>query len=167
MIAIQLPEVKNFMKHLLLSSTFDTFSFLEGDITTFNTFSINGHVHREFFLEERDSDNNKIPEYSLWKNIREFCFSIIKGQRTPLSFHFTFSLTPEDIKHFLAEVSSTFSPEDVHGLYLNIRYENGRLTCITGTSFTTFSLDKSLEQEWDSFVQKFLLSHSINFEPVD
>ena len=46
--------------------------------------------------------------------------------------------------------------EDVQGLYLNIRYDGKHLSCITGTSFKTFTLDKSLEHAWDEMVQKFL-----------
>mgnify|MGYP005803493919 CR=1 FL=1 len=42
MIAFSLTNIKEFMSHLLLSDTFDYFSFIEGEIVTFNTFKIDG-----------------------------------------------------------------------------------------------------------------------------
>ena len=42
MIALKLPEVKECMSKLLLSDAFDSFLFIEGEIVTYNTFSING-----------------------------------------------------------------------------------------------------------------------------
>ena len=37
-------SAKNCMSHLLLKDTFDHFSFIEGEITTFNTFTIDGKM---------------------------------------------------------------------------------------------------------------------------
>ena len=42
MIAFSLTNTKEFMSHLLLADTFDHFSFIEGEIVTFNTFRIDG-----------------------------------------------------------------------------------------------------------------------------
>ena len=51
------------MSHLLLSETFDHFLVIDGEITTFNTFTINGFLQKEFYPpEERDT----LPEYSYW-----------------------------------------------------------------------------------------------------
>ena len=55
-------------------------------------------------------------------------------------------------------------PDQVGGLYLNIQYENGEMYCITGTSLQVFTMDKSLEREWDESVRQFLKKHGIAFE---
>lgn len=47
MIAFSLTNIKDFMSHLLLNETFDHFSFIEGEITTFNTFHIDGFIKKE------------------------------------------------------------------------------------------------------------------------
>ena len=47
MILLSIPEVKEFMSKLLLSETFDTFLFVEGEIVTFNTFTMNGRLQKE------------------------------------------------------------------------------------------------------------------------
>lgn len=46
MISLTLTNVKNFMSHLLLKETFDNFSFIEGEIITFNTFRIDGYMQK-------------------------------------------------------------------------------------------------------------------------
>ena len=52
MIALKLPEVKECMSKLLLSDTFDSFLFIEGEIVTYNTFSINGFLQKSIFLRK-------------------------------------------------------------------------------------------------------------------
>lgn len=146
------------MKHLLLTETFDHFLFIEGEITTFNTFTIDGYLHKDFFEEEPPLS------FSFWKHLREFCFSIIKGKRTPLQFKFVFSLSPENIAKLISQNELNFHPQDVQGLYLNLRFNGTDLQCITGTSLKTFTLDKSLEQAWDKMVQKFFSQKGIEYE---
>lgn len=158
MISLSLTDIKGFMSQLLLSETFDNFSFIEGEIVTFNTFRIDGFIQKDFFDTEEEP-----PQYSCWKNLREYCFSIIRGKRTPLSFHLIFSLSPENTKRLMAQSTPALHAEDVQGLYLNIRYDSRHLSCITGTSFKTFTLDKSLEHAWDEMVQKFLRQKKIEF----
>ena len=160
MIALKLPEVKECMSKLLLSDTFDTFLFIEGEIVTFNTFSINGFLKKDFF--EKDMTPSR--KYSLWKEIREYAFSLIKGKRTPLSFQFVFGLSEANIEKLLLQQGLPFQPQDVQGLYLNLKYDGQNLTCITGTSMNLFTMDKSLDEAWDKMVQRFFLKKEISAE---
>ena len=160
MIALKLTNRKLFMKHLLLTETFDHFLFIEGEITTFSKFSIDGYLQKSFF-EDTEQPN---VEFSFWKQIRDYCFSIIKGKQTPLNFKFIFSLSPENTARLITQNQLDFHPEDVQGLYLNIRFDGTDLLCITGTSLKTFSMDRSLEQAWDKMVQKFFIQKEIAFE---
>ena len=158
MISLKFNSTKNFMKHLLLSDTFNHFQFVEGEIVTFNTFSIDGYIQKAFF----DSEEN-IPEYASWEQLRDFCYSVIKGRRTPLSFKFIFRLSPGNTKKLLLQQNLDFQPEDVQGLYLNIRFDSAGLQCTTETSLKSFSMDKSLEKTWDSMVQKFFDQKNIEY----
>ena len=160
MILLSISEVKEFMSKLLLSDTFDSFLFIEGEIVTFTTFSINGYLQKDFF------DKDMIPErnYSLWKELREYCFSLIRGKRTPLRFKFVFGLSEPNIEKLLRQQGLSFTPQDVQGLYLNISYDGHSLRCVTGTSMNLFTLDKSLEEAWDKMVQKFFVQKEISFE---
>ena len=119
-------SAKNCMSHLLLKDTFDTFLFIEGEFTTFNKFTISGYLQEDFFDEKLEET------YSRWEKIRDFCFQIIRGKRTPLN--------------------------------LNFHYDGSTLQCITGTSLKTFSMDKSIEREWDTEVKSILKSKNIEGE---
>lgn len=165
MIALKLTGIKSCMSHLLLSETFDSFHFIEGEITTFNTFRIDGFLQKDFFDSEEDTAD--LPEYSLWKQIREFCFTLIRGKKPPLRFKFVFSLSPKNIARLIEQNDLSVDPDSVQGLYLNLRYDGTTLQCITGTSMRIFSMDKSLEHAWDSMVQKFLDKKEIPFERMD
>ena len=117
-----------------------------------------------FMLSHINSEYKEIPEYSYWKDIREFCFSLIKGRRTPLSFKLIFGLDSAQIAKLLSFADTAFTSNDVQGAFLNFRYDGTSLQCITGTSLNLFTLDKSLEQAFDLAIQKFLAQQEIPFE---
>ena len=174
MISLKLTETKKFMSQLLLSELFDHFLFIEGDIVTFNSFHIDGYIQKDFYAEfppeelfsaaSSFSGSEALPEYSYWKQVREYCFSLIKGKRTPLSFKFVFRLSPANITKLIAKQNLDFQPNTVQGLYLNIQFNEQGLTCVTGTSLNTFTLDKSLEKAWDGMVQRFFTKNGVAFE---
>ena len=159
MIALRLTSIKDVMSHLLVSETFDSFQFIEGEIVTFNTFTIDGFVQKPFYPEEEN-----IPEDSLWKTLREYCFTLIKGRKTPLSFKFIFRLSPQNTARLIAQNRLDFTPDQIQGLYLNIRYDGTTLQCITGTSLKTYTMDKSLEKSWDTMVQNFFTQKQIPYD---
>ena len=158
-------DTKKCMNGLLLSPAFDSFLFIEGEITTYNTFRIDGRLKKEFFHQGLDPDA-AVPdrEYALWKEDREFCLSLIKGKRTPLSFRLVLSLSAPNIARLLEKEALSFTPADVQGLYLNFKYDGAVLTCTTGTSMNLFTMDKSLEQAWDKMAQRIFAKHEIPFE---
>ena len=49
MTALQIADIKTFMKQFLLSETFDHFLLLEGNVTTFAAFHIDGTLHPSYF----------------------------------------------------------------------------------------------------------------------
>ena len=59
------------------------------------------------------------------------------------------------------------SPGNLSGsgrrLYINIQYENHEMICVTGTSMKQFTLDRTLENEWDENVKKFLKKNGVVF----
>ena len=62
---------------------------------------------------------------------------------------------------FAARTGAGIDGNQIVGLYLNIRYDNGEMYCITGTSLNFFTMDKTLDLEWDKAVKQFLQSHEI------
>lgn len=164
MIALQIQDIKDFMNRLLLKETFDPFLVVEAAITTYNTFHIDGRLKPDYYTpEERETLNLTERHFSRWQELRPFCLELIKGKRTPLSFQFTFQLSPENTKKLLLQTESAFTPQDINGLILNIRYDANGLYCTTALSLNIFTMDKSLDHAWDQMVQKFLLKQEIAF----
>lgn len=159
MVAFTLDQIKDFMSQLLLTDTFDSFSFIEGEIITFNTFRIDGLIQKDFFDTGTD-----LPEYSPWKSVRDYCFSIIRGKRTPLGFRFVFRLSAKNTARFVQQHVPSMRPEEITGLYLNIHYDGNRLSCVTGTSMRTFTMDKTAEHAWDETVERFFREKGISCE---
>lgn len=163
MISLQIEELKEFTRQLFIGNTFDRFLLREAQIVTFNSFQIDGWIRTDYYSAE-EKEEREIEGFSAWSALRPFCFSLIKGKRLPESFHIVLQLSDKAKETFLAERQTGFSPSEVNGLYLNIRYEDRLLSCVTGTSVSRFTLDKTLEHEWDGAVKEFLKEKRIPFE---
>ncbi|MCD8197058.1 MAG: DUF5721 family protein [Lachnospiraceae bacterium] len=163
MIALKIADVGDFMKKLLLSDVFDHFLLLEGSVTAFNTFQIDGFLQKNYYnTEEQELLGERTLSY--WAEVRPFCLSLIKGKRTPLAFRFSLQLSPTNVEKLLAQSGVAIPAEQVRGLILNVVYERRVLTCTTGTSLTVFTLDKKLDHVWEDMVQRFFHQQKIPFE---
>ena len=160
MVALKMEELKDFTRKLFVEEVFDWWMMREAVITTFNMFTIDGRIRKGYFMEQ-ELEEKGIGELSPWKLVRPVCFSLIKGKRLPESFRITLQLPGARVEQFLQSVQPDFKAEHVSGLYLNIRYEEQKLYCVTGTSLNVFTLDKKIEQEWDETVKRFLREREI------
>ena len=160
MIALKAEDVKSFTTKLFVREDFDAFLVKEVNITTYNSFSIDGHVKQGYYTEEEREENN-IEEFSTRKTLRPFCFSLIKGKKLPGSFRIVLQLPKAGTDKFAARTGAGIDGNQIVGLYLNIRYDNGEMYCIPGTSLNFFTMDKTLDLEWDKAVKQFLQSHEI------
>jgi len=167
MISIELTEIKDFMNKLLRTDLFDHFLLSEASITNAVNYTINGHLNTSFFstdeLEERNLTGLDAAPFSM---LRNNCFELMKGKSTPFYFHFIFMLSPSNLKNTLEHIKSPFQVSDIAGAYINIRFQNQKLTCTTGVSYQIFSMDRSFEHEWDELVLKFLKNHEISFDAI-
>lgn len=165
MLACKIIHLKEFMSHLLVRESFDSFWLSEASITTGNTFTIDGTLHQDFFSEEAKEILARCHRtHSLWKEVKPFCYSIIRGRQTPLQFRFIFRLSYEKTRQALAESKIQMDPDHVDGLFLNVQYTGGQLICTTGTSVREFTMDRSLDQMWDQMVLRFFQERDIDHE---
>jgi len=160
MIALRAEDVRTFTSKLFVKEDFDQFLVKEIEIVTFNRFTIDGHIRQGYFGEE-ELEERKIEELSSWKMLRPICFALIKGKKLPGSFRIVLQLSPEAVEKFVKNSGLGITESQIQGLYLNIRYEEGVLYCVTGTSLYVFTLDKALETEWDRTVERFMREHDI------
>ena len=160
MVAMKIEDIRQFTTKLFLREVFDLFLVREAVIVTFNTFRMDGHIRKGYYTRE-ELEEHPVEELSAWSVLRPVCFSLIRGKKLPESFQITLQLASEDVQQFLQNNQLAFTPEQIQGLYLNIRYEEGMLYCITGTSLQVFTLDKNLEEEWDRTAGVFLKKQEI------
>ena len=163
MISLKIPGVKIFMTKLLTQNVFDAFLLKEMDLHTFTNFTINGQFNEDFFTNEELEERGD-RKHTLWNDVRPIAFSMIKGNKTPLHLKIVFQLPKEYTEQVAERLAGRIRPEEIGGLYMNVRFDKGELHIITGTAIKTFILDKTLEQEWDNEVKNFLRKQGIDFE---
>ena len=167
MIALKLLEIKDFMHKLLCTETFDNFLIREAAICGSCMWELDGTLHTDFYSAEELAAQGLDGVSCLpFHHVRSQCFDLIKGKRTPSYFKFVFLVSPANLARTLKQTSSSFTPEDITGMFLNLKFQHGSLLLTTGISYRIFSVDKSLEQEWDALVKRFLKGHEITFEEL-
>lgn len=166
MIALKIDDIRGFTSKLFVGTVFDEYLVREANIVTFNSFKIDGHIRQGYYTEQ-ELETDKIEDFSSWKAIKPICFSLIKGKKLPGSFQITLQLSPEKVERFLREYQIGLTMDQVSGMYLNIRYEDQVLYCISGTSLNIFTLDKALDTEWGEAIRLFLREHEISFTETD
>ena len=155
MTQFEIEPVKDFMSQLLIGNILDAFYVKEVTLTTFNTFTIDGHIQKGFFTTEEWETAGK-PVYSTWEQLKPICYQLIKGKKTPLNFRIIFVASEQMIAQCLEKSQVNLTIENVNGLFLHITYENGKILCTTGISLDIFTMDKTLEHYWDDSIKKFL-----------
>ncbi len=160
MVMFTIAEVKQFMAKLLTQNTFDDFILREMELSTFMNYSVNGKLNETYFTEEELKERGPV-RYALWSEVRNTAYSMIKGNKTPLSMKIVFQLPESRTELLIGQSGGRIKPEEVGGLYLNVRFENNELHIITGTAIKTFTLDKTLEQEWDKEVARILKEQGV------
>jgi len=167
MIALELTDIKDFMNKLLRSEVFDHFLLQEAMITSCATYTINGQITKGFYsdeeLKELQLEDCRFLPFSMLKGN---CFDLIKGKKTPSAFRFVFLLSPRNMEKTVSAVGSSYKATDITGMYINLKYQNQLLSLTTGIAYNVFSTDKTLENEWDKMVVKFLKQHEISFEEI-
>lgn len=156
MTTFEITSLKPLMNQLLAGDAFDGFLLEEATIRTALTYTVDGHINTAFFpIEERETDC--LPyEFQPWSDIKGLFFDLIKGKRTPLSFKFVLHYKPELTASLLSQESCGVDSSLIRALVLAIKYDGSKATITTGTSYTTFIMNKEPDIVWDRQVSKFL-----------
>lgn len=165
MISLTIQDTKSFMSHLLIKDTFDNFCLSEAMLATANTYTIDGRVNPAFYTKE-EFEMLADQKYSLWQTIKPFCYSLIKGSKVPSAMKFVFALSKEGTMRLLTNDALSFTPEDIDGLFVNLKYADAKVQLVTGTSLRLFTLDKTLEHAFDFYIKQFLDNAGIAYEQL-
>ncbi len=154
-------------------TVFDQFLLHEAVIVTGNTFTIDGHVNKEFYtsdeldiLRSGAEENGRIFSDDLvrWESVKGHCYSCIKGKKLPLSFKITLCLAPENVLKFMASADTAIQAAQIGSLNVNIKFDGSTLTCTTAVSLKIFTMDRSLDAAWDNMFERFLNSHGYDHD---
>lgn len=173
MLAVTLSSLKDATSHLFTKPTFDGFDVLAVTISSYITFSMDGHLNAAFFEDQANDQSddqstnvkNTSSKLCSWSRLRPVCFSIIKGKQPPVSFQITLFLDREQSAAFFEE-SALSENQDIEGFTLHFSYKNRVLTLSTGTVFSRFSLDRDSERVWDHSIYEWLKTQAIEFDEV-
>ena len=148
--SFEIVNIKNFTFQLFKGTIFDSFELRSAEINTFVSFHIDGRLQKDYFsLTEQELLNH---EYSTWLQMKPFVFQTIKGTRLPKNFKLVFSAD----KNMLEQISPQAA-----ALFLNVHYNGKIITCTTGGSQKSFSLDSSYVFPWDDFITSCFQHHQI------
>lgn len=161
MISIQITNQKDFTTKLFANDCFDSLLFDNAQFKVFTDFVINGRTNPEYF--DNDDDTRLLTNLP-WSKFRHICFNIIKGNRKPVGFKIVLKLDPKTVCNFESAEQIKTEDYNVNGLYLNIRYDSGNITCITGVSTTAFTIDKTVDRAFDHYIQKYLIQKNIEYD---
>jgi hypothetical protein len=149
------------MAKLLVSDAFDSFCMQEAVIMTSVSYNINGRLHTYFYPEEERS--RYTDEFIPWSEIRPKLFEMIKGKNLPISFRITLSLATGKMHALMQKESPEGVSSALRALVINIRFENGSVVIMTGTSYDSFVIDRTEEKIWDSAFARFLTAKDIAY----
>ncbi len=161
MVEFSISELNKFMGRLLKSEDFDSFSLKEGLVRTYMDFSFDGELHSEWY-DTAELETMSSQKYIEWGSIRSHVFELIKGNRTPLVMQFKL-IAPKEVTDMLLQEENGLPGETVL-LNLNITFKEGKLVVITGVYRSGFSLSKTLEKSWDSYVAEWFKQKTIMYE---
>lgn len=163
MIALNILDVKTFMGQILKGQMFDEFLMSEMDIAIAHSIHIDGKINKDWYsTEEVEALEGRT--LAKWKEIKPIAYEMIKGNKTPLGFKMIFELNREQLEKLLVNSKSSFSLEDVNGLYIHVKFDKNGLSVITGSNIRIFTMDKSLEQYWDDTVRLMMKKYQIAYE---
>lgn len=165
MTALQIKDLAQFSHELFRGTMFDNFLLQEAVISQAVSMTLDGTLKADFYSEEELAEKGlQDCPYIPYARVRPICFEMIKGRHKPDYFKFVFLLSPKNQASTILKSGSSFKPEDISGMFLNLIYKNEMLTCTTGISYKIFSPDKSLEHEWDRLAVLFFRQHGITVE---
>jgi len=152
-IALDIPDIKGFMSKLLRETTFDHFEFRNMTIDSFARFEILGRKYPGSggFPESTET------KYTNWSIMRRYAYGIIKGEgTTPRMIKIIFGFSPEN------NCPGNF--DNSIALFINVHFENGKITLTSGQSPRNFSFERQDEEKWDETIMSFLENNGIYYK---
>ena len=162
MLALTIEDQKLFTRELLTGTTFDSLLLSKAVIHHNIDYVIEGHYNSKFFTKE-EWEEKGCNLYAAWEEVKPYIFQIMKGKHLPVSFQIVLRASQQTVEKLLSSSGSSLLLDQVEGLFLNIHYNDENLTITTGSSYSLFTMDKSLELAFDEAIKKLIARSHIAF----
>lgn len=146
--SVEKSDIKIFMKKLFVQDAFDKLDIREVKLKTLVTYDIDCTKNNSF------ADTGTESRFTRWGELRNTISFLIKGNKRPAYMKLVFSLDEEQLSAIDKNAASAF---------INIIYENDKVSGYAGSSQRVFSLDKNVENAWDDVVKRFLKKNEIPY----
>lgn len=155
-------DKKNFIHQLLVDEMFDRFLCCKVTLHHNVDYHIDGHYNVDFFDTDEQADKEG-QMYASWAELKPVVYQMMKGKKLPLRFQIVLCCSTASIEQMLKNVSFPLSISQIEGLYVNINYKDESITITTGSAYTSFVLDKSLDFAFEKAVKQLIHNHNIVF----
>ncbi len=151
------PNPQNLAARLFTDKTFDNFLLAEASFATDYIVSVDGSCQRKAVGDpENAAPETGAESHIRWKSFRPVALQLVRGTRPPQAFHIVLMLSRRKLQDFITASRCEIDPEDVAGLYINLRFQEEKLTVTTGCALKIFTPDRTLENAWDRQVENFI-----------
>lgn len=139
-------DIKKFMNIFLKSEKFDKFEVRSCELTTLVSFDIDCKLNKDWLEEETERT------YCKWRELKPYIFDLIKGKKKPKSMKFVMALSQKGAEKLHPNALACF---------INIVFDEDKISVVTGTAQKEFSLDKSLELLWGEKIKELFTTLEI------
>lgn len=164
MIQLIADDTKQFMNLLIKSETFDSFMLLSLELDTLCRFSVDGAINTSYLtLDEKALYETQT--YVKWSDIKTVVATILKQSHTPSGLKLTLTLTQQATDKIIQRSGDDLMASSVKGFLINITFDGTVVKVTTGTNYATFTMNKSIEQSFDSMIQQFFKKNNLLMIP--
>lgn len=144
--AIEILDIKQFMRLLFQTDTLDHYEMVSAEIRTDISYSIDGKLNQSFYNKDELSLLQLEKNFFLpWQYAKEKIFSLIKGKKTPSLLKLILKVNPIQAEDILSLSNSSLNSNNIDGFFLNIIFQENKLNVICGLSYKIFTMDRELE----------------------
>lgn len=153
-LAITESDVKDFMNRLLREDLFDAYEVRSVEIAALTRVDISGMAEQE----QRDNNETKTARpFVTWSQLRPLVYAIIKNGSRPRLLKIVFACDDQ--------TTASVHP-NASALFLNLLYENGMVQFTAATSQKLFTMDKTLDAQWEEKVIDFFAKSNVRVQMI-
>ncbi|MBP3729333.1 MAG: hypothetical protein J6H18_03605 [Lachnospiraceae bacterium] len=157
MVGLSIQSVRDFSLHLFVRNSFDEYLLSEARFTTDFFTCFEGRCQRALPAQDEPF------AYVCWRQIKPFAYRLIQGKVLPESFFVSLIYPKDKTLEFISRHDLSAEMKDLPLLFLNLRYQQGKLLLTNGISEKVFRPEMRTPSLWDKEVIRILEDLSLAY----